>query len=282
MNKMGENQKEIRKEPYPEKAFQRAFSEPAPGSENHINNSENLIRPLSPAYNGKKTDLAELKENERRFRTVFESAPIGIAIANPQGYFLQVNEGFSRMLGYDHNEITQLTFLDITHPEDRSVSADLSKKVRDGRINSYLAEKRYLKKDGQSVWGIVRATAIRDRNNAIKYWLGLIEDISERKKSEQTIREGEEKYRNILEEIEEGYFEVDLKGNLTFCNAAMCKILGYSVDELKARNNRDYSNAKTARKIFRIFNQVYKTGRSARILNYEVITKDGTKKILYL
>jgi len=279
---MGENQKEIGKERYPEKAFQTAFSEPAPGSGDHINNSGSLNRTLSPAYNGKKTDLAELKENERRFRTVFESAPIGIAIASPQGYFLQVNEGFSRMFGYDHNEITQLTFLDITHPEDRSITAELSKKVGDGCINSYTAEKRYLKKDGQSVWGIVRATAIRDRNNTIKYWLGLIEDISERKKSEQTIREGEEKYRNILEEIEEGYFEVDLKGNLTFCNAAMCKILGYSVYELKAKNNRDYSNAKTARKIFKIFNQVYKTGRSARILNYEVITKDGTKKILYL
>jgi two-component system cell cycle sensor histidine kinase/response regulator CckA len=227
-------------------------------------------------------DLAELKENERRFRTVFESAPIGIAIASPQGYFLQVNESFSRMLGYDHNEITQLTFLDITHPEDRPQTSEFSRKVADGLINSYTAEKRYLKKDGQSIWGIVRATAVRDRNKAVKYWLGLVEDISERKKAEQTIRESEEKYRNILEEIEEGYFEADLKGNLTFCNGAMCKILGYSADELRVKNHRNYTSRKTARKIFRIFRQVYRTGRSARILNYEVFTKDGTKKILYL
>jgi two-component system cell cycle sensor histidine kinase/response regulator CckA len=282
MDIMGENQKEIGKESCPDKKPQTAFLEPAPGPEGRIANSGNQIRTISPADNRNTIDLGELKENERRFRTVFESAPIGIAIASPQGYFLQVNESFSRMLGYDHNEITQLTFLDITHPEDRPETAEFSRKVGDGRINSYTAEKRYLKKDGHSVWGIVRATAIRDRNNAVKYWLGLIEDISDRKKAEQAIRESEEKYRNILEEIEEGYFEADLKGNLTFCNAAMCKILGYSADELMAKSNRDYTSRKTARKIFRIFSQVYRTGRSARILNYEVFTKDGTKKILYL
>lgn len=282
MDKISENQNKIGKESGPDKKPQTALLEPTPGPESRSANTGNQSQTVFPADNSKMIDLAELKENERCFRTIFESAPIGIAIASPQGYFLQVNESFSRMLGYDHSEITQLTFLDITHPEDRPQTSEFSRKVADGLINSYTAEKRYLKKDGQSIWGIVRATAVRDRNKAVKYWLGLVEDISERKKAEQTIRESEEKYRNILEEIEEGYFEADLKGNLTFCNGAMCKILGYSADELRVKNHRNYTSRKTARKIFRIFRQVYRTGRSARILNYEVFTKDGTKKILYL
>jgi two-component system cell cycle sensor histidine kinase/response regulator CckA len=102
--------------------------------------------------------------------------------------------------------------------------------------------------------------------------------------SEKTeeLAELKEKYRNILEGIEEGYFEVDLKGNLTFFNDAMCSIFGYTPDELKTRNYREYTAPGTAKKISRIFANLYETGRPARVLNYEIITKDGTKKILYL
>ncbi|UCD77584.1 MAG: PAS domain S-box protein, partial [Desulfobacterales bacterium] len=279
---MGDNQKKIGKEHSSDKQLHATLSNQVPGSASQALKPQEQSHKFSQSASDKMIDLAELKENERRFRTVFEHAPIGIAIASSEGYFMQVNERFARMLGYNSDELSQLTFLDITHPEDRNESERSSRRVRDGEINFYIAEKRYLKKDGNTVWGRVRATAIKDRNGGIKYWLGLIEDITERKITEKAIRESEEKYRNILEEMGEGYFEVDLKGNLTFFNNAMCNILGYTADELKIKPNRDYTNPKTARKIFRIFNQVYKTGRSARILNYEVTTKDGTKKILYL
>jgi PAS domain S-box-containing protein len=231
---------------------------------------------------GKMVDLAELKENERRFATIFDSAPIGIAMADPEGYFLQVNRSFQNILGYNHSEITKLTFVDLTHPEDREKTTRLSKRVRDGEINAYRTEKRYIRKDGQSVLMIVQATAIRDHGGNIKYWLGLMEDITERKKTEKAIRESEEKYRNILEGMEEGYFEIDLEGNPAFFNHAMSKILGYNAEALLAGNYRDYTNHQTAEKLTKIFSKVYKTGRSARVLNCEVITKDGTKKILYL
>ncbi len=278
---MGDNPKEIEQERYPEKLLHTAPANSAPEPEAKSNDHGENGKAVSLPGSGKTVDLAELKENERRFRTIFEAAPIGIAMADPAGYFLQVNSSFQNMLGYNPNELKQLTFIDITHPKDRPATIQLSQKVRDGKINSYRTEKRYLRKDGQSVRIIVRATAIRDPNGDIKYWLGLMEDITERKKTEKAIRESEEKYRNILEGIEEGYFEVDLNGNYTFFNDAMCKILGYTTAELLTKNNREYTSPQTAKKIYRIFSKVYKTGRSARVLNYEVITKDGTKKILY-
>jgi PAS domain S-box-containing protein len=203
-------------------------------------------------------------------------------MADPEGYFLQINRSFQEMVGYDQNEISQLSFVDITHPDDRPETSRLSRQVRDGKINSYRTEKRYINKDGQSVSMIVRATGIRDHNGDIKYWLALMEDISDRKKAEKTIRESEEKYHNILDGIEEGYFEIDRRGNPTFFNDAMSKILGYSADELMTKNHREYTHPKTAQKLSQIFSKVYETGRPARVLNYEVITKDGTKKILYL
>ena len=355
--------------------------------------------------NPEQVQLADLQEGERRFQTVFEAAPIGIAIANPQGYFVEVNDAFIKMLGYSRQEMGNITFVDITHPDDRAETQGLSQAVRDGKINSYRTEKRYLKKNGDPVWTVVRATAIRNDDGSIKNWLGLMVDItghkkakealaesekkyrrlfessavgilvaqiedqkfnyanfticnmlgygpeeltrmgvndihpqedlpfvldefkalargekrlaenipclckdgtkifvninstimeidgiecnvgffqniSERLKSEEALRQSEEKYRNVLEGIEEGYFEVDLAGNFTFFNGSMAKITGFPSKELMGSNNRDLTSQKTAKKIFQVFNRVYRTGRSARVLNYEIITKDGSKKIL--
>lgn len=227
-------------------------------------------------------DLAEIIENGRRFKTIFETAPIGILMADPKGNILRVNDKFAQILNYSPEEFIQLAVSDVTYPADRPEIQRLSQLVFDGELDSFDVENRYLKKDGNPVWGRVRATAVRDLNGAIRYWIALIEDIAELKKSEQTIWESEERYRTILERIEEGYFEVDLDGNLTFFNNAMCKILGYTAEELENKNKRDYTTAKTDRKIDRIFANILETGRSARVLNYEVVTNDETKKILYL
>ena len=101
--------------------------------------------------------------------------------------------------------------------------------------------------------------------------------IDERKKAEEALRESEEKYRTILESMEEGYYEVDLAGNFTFVNDAMCKIRGYSRDELMGMSNREYMTEKTAKEVFKAFNNVYTTGKPAKNLEWETIRKDGTK-----
>jgi two-component system cell cycle sensor histidine kinase/response regulator CckA len=96
------------------------------------------------------------------------------------------------------------------------------------------------------------------------------------------LREGEEKYRNILTSIEEGYYEVDLSGNLTFFNDSTREIFGYPRDELLGMNNREYTNPESAKKMYKIFNRVYQTGKPARITDYEIIRKDGGTSILEL
>ena len=239
---------------------------------------------------GKKFDLTstlaqhptaeELRLNEKRFRTVFEAAPLGIVIADANGNILEANDAFIQLLGYDQNEITKLTFVDITHPDDREEIIKLSRKARDGQINSYQIETRYLKKNGDYLWGIARATAIKDNNGHLQYWLSLIEDITEQKAAKEALIQSGRRYRNILESIEEGYFEVDLKGNFTFFNDQVCEIIGYPRQDLMGMNNRQYTTPATAKKMFQIFNRVFKTGESAKIANYEIIRRDGTKKIL--
>jgi len=108
----------------------------------------------------------------------------------------------------------------------------------------------------------------------------LQREIIEHKQAEKALQGSDEKYRAILETIEEGYFEVDLAGNLTFLNDSLCKILGYPHHKLLGMNNRRYTAPETAKKIYHDFNQVYRTGNIARITNYEIIRKDGMKRVV--
>ncbi|MFH0998712.1 MAG: PAS domain S-box protein [Pseudomonadota bacterium] len=100
---------------------------------------------------------------------------------------------------------------------------------------------------------------------------------SKSKRAEAALWASEEKYRTILESIEEAYFEVDLKGNFTFFNDSLSIILGYSRDELMGKNNRDYMPPRTSKEILNLFGQIYKTGKPLRKHAYEVIKKDGTQ-----
>jgi PAS domain S-box-containing protein len=97
------------------------------------------------------------------------------------------------------------------------------------------------------------------------------------KLEEEALRKSEEKYRTILHSLEEGYFEVDIAGNLVFFNDPLCRWSGYSREELLGMNNRQYMDENTAKKVYQVFNEVYRTGQPANAFDWEWIRKDGTK-----
>ena len=94
--------------------------------------------------------------------------------------------------------------------------------------------------------------------------------------SEKAQRQSEEKYRAILENIEDGYFEVDIKGNFKFFNDSMCRILGYSPSELTGMNNRQFMDKENARSVYQTFNHVYNTGKPTKGFDWEAIEKNGS------
>ena len=108
----------------------------------------------------------------------------------------------------------------------------------------------------------------------------LNQEIAEKKLSEAALRESEEKYRTIIESIEESYFEVDLPGNLQFFNESTCKILGYTQEELLGMNYREYTDALTSEKMYKVFNKIFKTGKPVKVMDYGIMRKDGTTRIL--
>jgi PAS domain S-box-containing protein len=107
-------------------------------------------------------------------------------------------------------------------------------------------------------------------------------EIVERVRAEEALRESEEKYRTILQSIEEGYYEVDLAGNLTFFNESLRRHLGYSREELMGMNNRQFTSKETAKRVYETFNMVFKTGKAATACDWEMIAKDGSKKFVEL
>ncbi len=102
----------------------------------------------------------------------------------------------------------------------------------------------------------------------------------ERMTAENRLKSSEQKYRNILESIEEGYYEVDLTGRLTFCNQALCDILGYDMTELKLMEYKDYMDVDNSRAIYRTFNKVYRTGVSEKVFDWKVVRRDGERRYL--
>lgn len=103
-------------------------------------------------------------------------------------------------------------------------------------------------------------------------------DVSAGKKVERSLRESEERYRTLLDNVEDGYYEVDLDGNYLFCNEAFARILGYGLQELRGMNFKDFTTPETAERVYRIFHAVFETGRPTKDIAVETVGKDGTER----
>jgi PAS domain S-box-containing protein/diguanylate cyclase (GGDEF)-like protein len=133
-------------------------------------------------------DEKEREENGRHFRAAFEASPIGVAIVSLKGRWLHVNPSFCNSLGYSEKELLTKTFRDITHPEDIENDIEHLKHLIDDQISCYQIEKRYVHRDGYTVWAILHVSIVRDSRGYPLYFVGQMEDITERKWSEQKMQ----------------------------------------------------------------------------------------------
>ena len=120
----------------------------------------------------------------------------------------------------------------------------------------------------------------KDLNSQPVGFLGIARDITHRKITEQALKESERRYRTIIENIEDGYYEVDLAGNYTFFNDAMARIIGYSRDEMMGMNYRVYTDEYYAKQVFEVFNKVYLSGLATKALDWKLVAKDGSTRFI--
>ena len=140
-----------------------------------------------------------LLERHQQLRAIFNQAAVGIALASLDGHFIDLNRRFSEILGYSEAELHAMTFSDLTHPDDREVTVASVRQLLAGEIPEYTLEKRYLRKGGGVVWSLTTVTLMRDSAGRPLRFIGVIEDITQRKNAEAALHEE----RRILEILNE-------------------------------------------------------------------------------
>jgi PAS domain S-box-containing protein len=146
-----------------------------------------------------------LRESEEKFRTLFESAPIGMALHDARGKYVQTNQAYQRMLGYTDEELRRLSVRRITHPDDVGEGQRFFEEFRDGKREQCEREKRYLHKDGHLVWAHASASALRNNKGELIYIISMVEDITERKQLEQEVIEtSANERRRVGHELHDG------------------------------------------------------------------------------
>jgi PAS domain S-box-containing protein len=217
-----------------------------------------------------------LRASEELFRSYLENAPDGVYLSDVAGNFLYGNRKCEEIIGYWREELIGKNFLELNILSENSLNkaAQLLQANIEGKSTGP-DEIELISKEGRLIPVEINTSVVQRMGQGIV--LAFVRDITDRKRAEEELRESEEKYRNILENIEDGYFEVDLAGNFTFFNPSLCRILGYPREEIPGMNNRVFMDAENAEKVFRAFNEVYVTGIPRRGFEWEVIKKDGAR-----
>jgi PAS domain S-box-containing protein len=174
-----------------------------------------------------------LRMGTESFPSIFQNTSAGIVIASPAGVLLDANPAFCSFLGYTRDELLKRHVLDITHPGDYEETHARLSEAMAGRTNSFTLKKRYIRKDGTTVWGQVSSNWFFDEKSRPLHSVAIIQDITEQKCMEEALIESEERFRATFNQAAVGLAHAGLDGHWLRVNQKLCDIVGYSEEELK-------------------------------------------------
>jgi two-component system, cell cycle sensor histidine kinase and response regulator CckA len=247
--------------------LERAACEP------HAPTADAAVRPgPAMACSEEKLRVAELE----RYRDFVESIEDGCFEVDLDGTLTFINGAMARIHGYPFEQLLGMNHRNFSSPQEaKSLFAAFNQIYRTG-MPSRVLDYTVLRPDG-SIRNIeVSAALMRDAQGGPVGFRGITRDRTDRKQRELEL----ERYREFVENVEDACFEANLRGDITFCNAATCRIFGYPAEKLLGMNNRDYTSPETAQRIYGIFNNVYRTGQSAKVSDYEIRQENGRVRYL--
>jgi ammonium transporter len=234
-------------------------------------------------YTGTFRDITErknaeiaLQRSEEYFRRLIENSTDVIGILDEDGLIKYLSPSVKRLLGYEPDEAVGQSVFVYIHPDDygrfTTVFSDLLNKQR----TTPVLEFRLLHKDG--TWRVFQAVSTNLLSEqSVNGVVMNARDVTKVKQAEKAQQASEAKSKAIIDSMEEGYYEVDLRGNLTFFNEAFSRILGIPKEALNALNNREFMDEKSAKIIVDAFRQVFESGEPVKAIDF--MSKDGTRQI---
>ena len=183
-----------------------------------LQNATSILRARQRAERDLLEAQEALRQSNEILRATFEQAAVGIAIASLDGRFGEMNARFCEILGRTAEQLRETTFLAITHPDDLAVTRQSDARLLAGEIREYALEKRYLRPDGTSVWCMATVTLLRTATGEANRFIGVVEDISARKGTEEALRQSEDTLRTLADSIPQMAWMAEADGNIFWYN----------------------------------------------------------------
>jgi PAS domain S-box-containing protein len=167
---------------------------------------------------------------DEALQAIFDQAAVGIAQIALDGSWLRVNDRYCQLLGYSQAELQTKKICDITHPDDCDEVMSARRQLLEGKTSSHSMEKRYIRKDGSLLWGRLNRSLVRDRDSLPKFFIAVLEDITERKRVEAALSESQERYKEVFDRTSDCIFLIDVTADARFkiarLNPAGEKVVG--------------------------------------------------------
>ena len=198
---------------------------------------------FSDISESRRAELA-LAESEEKYRTIFEQAAVGIVHCALDGRFLKINSRFAEFIGYPQEELLHLTFKSITFPDDQPADLVGIRSLLSAESGQFSRDKRYVRKDGVIVWGQVTVSLLVDDVGRPLFFLAFVNDITERRRAEEALRESEHRHRVIFENSPLGMIRFDAEGTILDCNDKFIELMGATREKLIGFNTARQSSPK--------------------------------------
>ncbi len=217
-----------------------------------------------------------LAESEERFRSMFESVPIGVARVSPEGSILEANASLTQMLEYEMGELVGLNVFDLTTSEDEELERQLSQEMLQGLRDSYQMEKRFIRKNGELMWGRLSVSVVLNKRGEPIFTIGMVEDVTELKQEREALRESEARFRALFEGAGIGITMTE-GDDIVDVNPAYANLLGYSREELSKMNIRDISNQEDHEIDRQLYFDAIEQGQNTYDMRKRYKHKDGSQ-----
>jgi PAS domain S-box-containing protein len=216
-----------------------------------------------------------LAESEARFRTTFENSGSGIALVDMQGQPVKSNPALQKLLGYTEEELSHMTFTEFTHVDDRELDWRLYNELVSGKRDKYEIEKRFIKKDGQVIWGNLVVSLVRDTEGVPKYAVGMVQDITERKRAEEKLLNEQWLLETTVGSLPGTFYLFDEQGKFIRWNHNLETLTGYTADEVSRMGVFDFVADEDRQMLQQRMEEVFTKGEAT--MEADLLSKDGRR-----